>query len=167
MMVTYYHQFFSQGLALHCQKASWKMPKCRERLLNTRESREERVAFEAFGGGTYYTCENVSLTRDRAVREGAMDRIKEAMEREKMYNLEDHVLRAKIAVITRQREGIVGSVGKSAVEIAEERKKKREEARAAKRKQMVKNRKKDKKKKEKGGKAKKKIVGNITFSDTT
>ena len=74
-------------------------------------------------------------------------------------------MRAKIAVLTRQRDGIVGSVGKSAAEIAEERKKKREEARAAKRKQLMKSRKKNKKKKDKG--KKKQIVGKIEFSDTT
>ena len=169
MIVACYHQFFSQGLAVHLPKSELENAKMlRERLLNTRESREEReLRLKRLEEERIIRVKMQGLTRDRAVREGAMDRIKEAMEREKMYNLEDHVLRAKIAVITRQREGIVGSVGKSAVEIAEERKKKREEARAAKRKQMVKNRKKDKKKKEKGGKAKKKIVGNITFSDTT
>ena len=96
-----------------------------------------------------------------------MDRLKEAMEREKMYNLEDHVLRAKIAVITRQREGIVGTVGKSATEIAEERKKKREAARAAKRKALSQERKKKKIKRGKSSSKKKKIVGKIEFSDTT
>ena len=98
----------------------------------TRETREEGNTLKTLEQERIIRVKMQGLTRDPCIREGAMDRLKEAMEREKMYNLEDHVLRAKIAVITRQREGIVGSVGKSAAEIAEERKKKREEARAAK-----------------------------------
>ena len=169
MIVACYHKFFSQGLAVHLPKSELERAKMlQQRLVFTRETREEREArLKRLEQERIIRVKMQGLTRDRGIREGAMDRLKEAMEREKMYNLEDHVLRAKIAVITRQREGIVGSVGKSAAEIAEERKKKREEARAAKRKQMVSKRKKDKKKKDKNKDIKKKVVGKITFSDTT
>lgn len=167
MIVACYHHFFSQGLAVHLPKSELENAKMlRKRLLDSRETREEReMRLKRLELERIIRVKMQGLTRDRAVREGAMDRLKEAMEREKMYNLEDHVLRAKIAVITRQREGIVGSVGKSATEIAEERKKKREAARAAKRKALVKARKKDKK--GKSSSKKKKIVGKIEFSDTT
>ena len=127
MIVACYHKFFSQGLAVHLPKSELERARMlQQRLVFTRETREEREArLKRLEQERIIRVKMQGLTRDRGIREGAMDRLKEAMEREKMYNLEDHVLRAKIAVITRQREGIVGSVGKSAAEIAEERKKTR------------------------------------------
>ena len=155
MVIGCYQYFFDQGLSTHIPNSEILFANhLRARLENTRETRAERDArLLRLEQERIVRVKKQGLLRDRARRDEAMDRVKEAHEREKMFS-EDHALRGKLNSLARQREGIVKSIGKSATELAEERKRKREESRknkkaaqvaAAKAKKKGKNKKAEKK----------------------
>ena len=137
-----------------------KAEELKERLLSTKGRRQERE-------GRLLRLERARKARltfkqmesERQVRQGARDRLVEAARRDEMMK---HDLRLMAFLRSRAvaRKEMIGNVGKSQQEIAEERKRVREEA-ARKKKEEAAKKRKAKKKAEKEKKKKKKKNGEI------